>query len=284
MGLVKLADVPSWVTNNIIPKRAIYSIWSGAFSTGTCLNPADPFGILEDRDVLSVYVGSIYDYFGIRAKIPHPTVAKLNDLDGVQIEVRDFFRRLIKCEPRAIMSLYVAADAGISCSSEGSMILQNRDKFLSKMIYSGFGNFAKECFTRMQEEPGKNAWKGEERQAQFHKLGFDARWAAKGLLTLKVGAEILETRNVWVNRARRVGDAGIWKKIKAGSWNLSQVVLFGESLNRLMEKSLEVSALPETPTVMELDDLLIDIITHYTAAESVMRRHEILDRTMRGNE
>lgn len=255
--------------------RSILAGWGGSRAGGFYHSPEMKNGF-DDQDVLGVRIGQIEDYLGVRVKVPTPALIAMNDFQSTSFELKDFIHRLVQGEPRAFILLYAPLNHTFYISNEGAILRENRDLFLSRMIYQGFVTFAKECFRKMQEVPTSGGWMGMRRMGAYSKLGFDPTWAAKGLYTLQLGVEILETRNVWPDRTRAPKkDAELYHKIKDQGWNITQVLVMGEYLSNSINKAVVDSPLPDEPDLGRVEDITTDILSHYLAMEVSERRREV---------
>lgn len=244
--------------------------------TGTMM-PPEASGGSDDRDLLTVYVGSVPAYLGIQTRLIEPTNTHMNDLHGVSYEVKDFIHRLLRGEPRPLMFLFSLPTLRFSVSKEGALIEAKKEMFLSKRVYGAFLKEAKDCFIKMQTYPHHMTFKAAKRKEIFDRVGYDGNMAAKGLLLLNLGAEILATGECLTHRVLQRKDSELYRRIKRGDWGLPQFLSQAEHMTRVLHKAHQESKLKEEPGLFGAEDLLLKILTHYLAAEIVGMRRDLIN-------
>lgn len=124
----------------IFPENLILSGFRGSVSHGTYLPSTDPDSV-DDIDLMSTFLFPIDAYLGI--KQPKETVEKfVREWDTVSYEFRWFVRLLLKNNPNVLSLLFLRPEYYIDTHPYGQILIDNRDLFASKIVYSSFTKYA----------------------------------------------------------------------------------------------------------------------------------------------
>lgn len=93
------------------------------------------------------------------------------------------------------------------------------------------------------------------------KYGYDTKHAAHLIRLLRMGAEILSTGKVNVDRTSI--DAEELKAIRNGAWSYEKVEEYANSMDQALNKLYESSTLQKIPQINKIEELCIEIVKSY---------------------
>lgn len=234
-------------------KHIILSGYVGSKSHGTYVPNDDPNSI-DDKDVMGVMVLPKEYYLGLHEK--EQTERFVNEWDVVVYEIKKFVSLLIKNNPNVLGLLWLPDNLYIHRNKWGSMLIENRDIFLSKVCYKSFCGYAYSQLHRMEHLAFKG-YMGDKRKKLVEQHGYDTKNAAHLIRLLRMGIECLNEGTVNVFRH----DAEQLKAIKRGEWELNQVKEEADRLFKIMDTAYVNSKLPFRPDVEKAEKLLVEIIS-----------------------
>ena len=127
--------------------RPLYLVIRGSHAYGT--NVAT-----SDTDYAGVFIQSIDDIFGMKYK------EQINDdsNDTVIYEVRRFLQLLASNNPTVLELLNTPEDCVIYKDPAFDLILENREKFITKICANSFGGYAKQQISKAKGQNKKQNW------------------------------------------------------------------------------------------------------------------------------
>lgn len=212
--------------------------------------------VLDDIDVIGVFVATPENYIGLSKIETIDRVCVAEKYDFVMYEVRKYISLLLKSNPNVLSLLFLPQNLYITQSEWGLRLIENRKMFISKHLYKSFGGYAYGQLRRMTRASTDQAFQGKKRRERFEKFGYDCKNASHLIRLLKMGMEALVTGEINVVRH----DAKQLREIKAGEWSLAQVEIEAKRLYILMEEAFVKSELPAKPDFQGAERLLMDII------------------------
>lgn len=91
----------------------------------------------SDVDLRGVYVAPTRDILSLKSP---PEVVDRTKPDSTHYEVGKFMRLALKCNPNIIEMLYLTVYTQLTW--EGLLLIENRDKFLSKAVYDSYAGYS----------------------------------------------------------------------------------------------------------------------------------------------
>ncbi len=212
--------------------------------------------VIDDIDVVGVFISPITHYFGLTHFEHIERIGVVNKYDFALFEIRKYFNLLLKSNPNVLSLLWLPQNLYIVKSDWGKQIIENRQIFMSKILYKSFGGYAYGQLRRMKHSCTNQAHQGKKRRERFEKFGYDCKNAAHLIRLLRMGIEALTSGEI--NVARH--DAKQLREIKQGCWTLKQVESESERLQHLLDEAFVRCALPSKPNCEKAENLLIDIL------------------------
>lgn len=234
----------------------------GSLAHGMYIPPTDPLGT-DDIDLMAIVVGYYNVYLGLESYGSKGTKEIMRDeYDIVAYELKKFLRLLEQGNPNVLSLLWLEDSSIILATTAGKMLIEARDLFAGKHLYSSFTGYAHAQIERMthgEGSPGRG-FMGEKRKEIRAKFGYDTKNAAHAIRLLRMGVEFLETGQLLVNRATK--DAVELIEIKQGFWTLKQVTEEADRLFAEAKRALGVSKLPAKPDHEKVSMLCEEILRH----------------------
>lgn len=200
---------------------------------------------LDDKDVMGVFVPREDVVFGIRnmETIDRMWDEKLSQKrtiiwDYVYYSLPKYLRLILKQNPNVIMLMWLSEKHYIKRTKWGNLLIENRDKLLSKRCYQSFSGYAHGQLHRMTHH-GPTGRMGAKRKRLVEKFGYDVKNASHLIRLLKMGMETLLTGTMVVERP----DNNMLLDIKRGEWKLERVIKYADSLFERMDEALIKSPL-----------------------------------------
>lgn len=110
-----------------------------------------------------------------------------------------------------------------------------------------------------QKKGNNTGYLGDKRKQLVLEHGYDCKNAAHCIRLLRMGAEVLRTGTLVVNR-QKAGDAQELLDIKRGLWPLEKVKQHAEELFQQLKDTRETSVLPKEPNKTRANALTIEIL------------------------
>lgn len=256
--------VPRGITDNYPElNRSILSAYRGSIAHGMYVPSKDPTSV-DDKDVMYVIVPEIDFYFGYAPGFGSNKVfptngtreIKKDEWDIVAYEAKKFIGLLAQGNPNVLTMLWLEPNYYLNITEAGQMLIDNRDLFVGKHVYSSFTGYAYAQLHKMTHNSFQGHM-GEKRRSLVEKFGFDTKNAAHLIRLLRMGIEFLNEGQLHVQRE----DASQLLEIKKGEWPLDKIIEESNRLFRLAEQSYINCKLPNHPDYKKINSLSVGIIT-----------------------
>jgi len=212
--------------------------------------------IIDDIDICGVFISKPSHYFGLHQFEHIERIGVVDKYDFALFEIRKYFKLLLKSNPNVLSLLWLPQNLYIVQADWGHCLIENRQIFMSKVLYKSFGGYAYGQLKRMTHSCTSQAYQGARRKERFEKFGYDCKNAAHLIRLLRMGIEALTTGEINVTRH----DAKQLKEIKSGQWKLEQVETEANRLQILLDEAFVRSKLPNKPDYKKAEGILIDIL------------------------
>jgi len=229
--------------------------YRGSIAHGTYV-PQDNPDSIDDKDVMAVIIPPIecilgIDTFGNRGtkEIKH------EEWDVVTYTLQKYISLLVKNNPNVMSLLWLEDGDYIHVSSEGNILIDNRDIFVTKQAYHSFIGYAHGQAHRMTHMKFEG-YMGEKRKRLVEKHGYDTKNASHLIRLLRMGIEYLTDGRLYVKRK----DASQLLDIKRGEWKLENVQKEADRLFVLAEEAYVRSTLPVEPDRKKVNELCVEIM------------------------
>jgi len=248
---------PVWARNPIIAG------YRGSHAHGTFIPPDDPKGT-DDIDVFGVAVRNPDYYLGLDGYHPERkgtfnTAGETLDIETH--EIRKFCYLLIKGNPNVHSHLWCRPEHYFVVSRSGRILLDQRNVFMSRMLFVSFAGYADQQFKRM-EKFEKRGYMGTKREAIVKEHGFDIKNGAH-CLRLLYGAIYLAHHGklqVFLEEPAKT----IVMEVKRGLWSLEAIKRHADRLYHTFEVAKNQSKLPDQVDRDVINRILQDVIkTHW---------------------
>jgi predicted nucleotidyltransferase len=250
--------LPLWAE----PKNVMLMGIRGSHAHGTYIPPEHPLGI-DDVDVFVVTAQPCDYYLGLRSygggnkKWGHHFEKTSSDLDVVVYDIRKFGSLLMKGNPNVQNWLWSPEDCYIYKSPSTQGLFAYREAFISQRVLHSTAGYAKAQIYKMTHFE-RRGYMGRKRKELVAKYGFDQKNAAHCIRLLHVGINLAQGKGITV---RLEGEqAEEVKEIKRGKKRLLEIQARAEVLFNKFNALREKSTLPETPSMNECSDLIVDTI------------------------
>lgn len=231
--------------------------YRGSIAHGMYIPNSDPNSI-DDIDLMGICIPPVENYLGLKRFGSRGTQEiKVDEWDIVVYEVQKAVSLLAVGNPNILGMLWL--DEYVSLSTEGQMLVDNRELFSTKRVYHAFTGYAHGQLKRMTHFAFEG-YMGEKRKQIVERHGYDTKNAAHLVRLLRMGIEFMESGKMNVNRSGI--DADELLDIKRGKWSLEEVKLESERLFALSKEARDKSRLPEYPSSDKVNKLCVDMITH----------------------
>jgi len=248
------------IRNNYLINDSILIGYRGSIAHGMFVPNTDPNSI-DDKDVMAVVIPPIDNYLGLKqfgsrgTKEINPTI--INEWDIVTYELIKFIKLLVKSNPNVLSLLWLDEHHYIKKTKEGKLLIDSRNKFVSKQIYHSFTGYAYGQLKKMDHFVFEG-YMGQKRKALVEKYHFDTKNAAHCIRLLRMGIEFLNEGVLYVNRGSK--DSQQLLQIKRGEWSLKQVKKEAEYLFKRAESAYDNSKLPSQPDEEDINRLCVELI------------------------
>jgi predicted nucleotidyltransferase len=238
--------------------EAILIGWRGSIAHGMYTPQHDPNSI-DDKDILSVVIPPIENYFGL-SEWGSRGVKELmiDEWDCVGYELKKFVSLLCKGNPNVLGMLWLEREDYLLLTDIGKMLIENRKLFATRQAYHSFAGYAHGQAHRMTHG-AFDGYMGQKRKALVDKFGYDCKNAAHLIRLLRMGIEFMIEGELHVKRQ----DATRLLEIKHGEWTLEKVKIEADRLFALAEESYIRSTLPTDIDRDKINKLLVDIFMNH---------------------
>ncbi len=231
--------------------------YRGSVAHGMYIPNSDPNSI-DDIDLMGICIPPAENYLGLKRFGSRGTQEiKVDEWDIVVYEAQKAISLLAVGNPNILGMLWL--DEYVSLSTEGQMLVDNRELFSTKRVYHAFTGYAHGQLKRMTHFAFEG-YMGEKRKQIVERHGYDTKNAAHLVRLLRMGIEFMESGRMNVNRSGI--DADELLDIKRGKWSLEEVKLESDRLFALSRGARDNSKLPEYPDNDKVNQLCVDMIKY----------------------
>jgi predicted nucleotidyltransferase len=199
----------------------------------------------SDHDHLVVYAGDMSYYTGTRYLNDtgvSQRVDKKAGTDFTDYEVRRFLVQAAKGNPSALLVLFVHPAKFTTMTFAGSLLLANRDLFVTKMVGHAFAGCAFQEWNRYSENPDTRT-----------------KHAMSALRLLTCGSELLETGETYTDRTHV--DATFLRSVRAGELTHETLAYFYNCSQERMVRARAASTLCDSVDGDDLDALATMLVS-----------------------
>jgi len=249
------------INDELLTRLEPYTVlrgYRGSIAHGTY----EPDNGFDDKDVMGIYVPPEDVTFGIRnmETIERMWDEKLSQKrtitwDFVYYSVPKYLRLILKQNPNVIMMLWLSEKHYLKRTKLGELLIDNRNKLLSRECYKSFCGYAHGQIHRMTHHAPTGRM-GAKRKALVEKFGYDVKNASHCIRLLKMGLETLSTGEMEVERH----DHNMLLDIKRGEWKIDKVLDYADSLFLRMDEAYLMSPLPVNVDEVFVNELCMEII------------------------
>ena len=216
----------------------------------------------DDHDIMGIFVPPPDTVFGIRniecveRMIPEKLSEKRTRVyDIVYYSVQKYLNLIMKQNPNVICLLWLSPKHYIKRTKWGDLMIDNRERLLSKQCYHSFVGYAHGQLHRMTHHAA-NRDMGKKRKELVAKFGYDVKNAAHLIRLLKMGAEALVLGEMVVERP----DNNQLLEIKRGEWTLERVQKYADELFLNLDQAMIKSSLQNKVGEAFVNDLCVKIV------------------------
>ena len=238
--------------------------YRGSIAHNLYIPPSEPCST-DDTDYIGIFINDKDHYFGMKTH-DHEEIFEGKD-DIVLYELKKFARLLCKSNPNVISFLF-NDKALLKESIVGTMLLDKRDWFLTKEIYSSFKGYAQNQMSKMVKGAYKG-YMGEKRKKLVQKYGYDIKNASHLIRLLTMCLEVLSEgkMTVWQSGHQRE----YLLAIKKGQWAMEKVEREAKYLFQAIDEAYAVCPLPEKVNTDAVNELLVNMFEEYFYNEGIYR-------------
>lgn len=253
ISIMFLNDAINTYTSFDLYSHSIILGWRGSVSHGTYVPKH-----IDDKDIMGVIIPPKEYYLGLkRFGNKNTKEIKFKEWDIVFYEFKKYINLLLKSNPNVLALLWLKEEFYIHTNKYGKLLIENRDKFLSKKVYESFSGYAYAQLKKMTHF-SYAGYMGQKRKELVDKFGYDSKNASHSIRLLKMGIECLETGTINVYREK---DKNELLDIKHGKWSLEKIKEYADKLFIKMENALKITNLPDEPDYKAVEDIMMDILT-----------------------
>jgi len=228
----------------------------------------------DDKDVMGIFVPPENVVFGIERieNVERMVENKLSQKrtviwDIVYYSVPKYLNLLLKQNPNVLCLLWLDENHILKLTRWGRMLIDNREKLLSKQCYKSFGGYAHGQLHRMTHI-GPTGKLGSRRKELVKRFGYDVKNASHLIRLLKMGIEVLSTGEITVKRP----DNNMLLSIKRGEWKLEKVIKYADDLFKLLDEAFVKSPLPTRIDFKFVNNLCKNILMDFYGVEDLRMR------------
>lgn len=252
------------VIDEVLIKLQPYCILEG-YMGSIAHNTYEPTITFDDKDIMGIFIPPEDVVFGIRniETINRMWDEKLSQKksitwDVVYYSLKKYLILILKQNPNVIGLLWLDEKFYTKKTKLGQILVNNRNKLLSKQCYKSFSGYAYGQLHRMTHHAPTGKL-GEKRKKLITKFGYDTKNASHLIRLLKMGFETLLTGEMQVSRP----DNNMLLAIKRGEWKLTNVLSYADELFKKMEDALLKSTIQNKISESFVNDLCEDIIKRF---------------------
>jgi len=240
--------------------RAVLLGWNGSIVYGTNSD-------LSDRDIIGIIIPPANHYLWTRTLGNKNTLTIIkDDLDIVFYEFKKYLQLLLNSNPNIMSLLWLDPEHYIKKTSISDILIQNRDKFLSKLAYKAFVGYAHAQSQKMTK--GLNSkYYSSKRKPVIDRFDYDTKHASHLIRLLVMGIELMKTSELNVNR---VNDSQMLIDIKNGLWNLEKVNTYSQKLFKEIESAKDNSRLPDRPDYKFAEEFSVFVLREVVVSGRVL--------------
>jgi uncharacterized protein len=251
-----MKDMTPELKNELFPKNTILLGYRGSVAHNMYIPNTDPDSV-DDIDLMGAFMAPVDHYIGIK-KIKETQEKFIDKWDVVNYEFLKFVNLLIKSNPNVLSLLWLRDNHYIKRHKYGKLLIENRNLFVSRMIYQSYTGYAYGQLKKMVHFK-KEGYMGEKRKKLIEKYKYDTKNAAHCIRILKMGTEFLTTGELNIFRH----DAPLLLEIKRGLWTLEQVQSEAKRLFNLADEAYVRTTLPLKPDREGVNKLVKEIMLDY---------------------
>ena len=244
---------PVWARNPIL------SGYRGSHAHGTFIPPDHPKGT-DDIDLFGVVVRNPDYYLGLEGYQPERKgtfTCAGETIDIETHEVRKFCHLLMKGNPNVHQHLWLRPEHYFVITRPGRILIEHRDKFLSRRLFNSYAGYAYAQLKRM-EKFEKRGYMGTKREANVKEHGYDIKNAAHCLRLLYGAIHLARHQTIQVFLE---ADAAFHvKAVKRGEWCLDAVKRQAERLFHTFDTEKKGSRLPDRIDRAVIGPIVRDVI------------------------
>lgn len=263
---------PEWLISNC---HFLVTAGSHAYGCATNESDIDIFGFCTPKlNILFPHLDGHINNFGTPPqKFDRWNEAHIFDDDGREydfnvLNIVNFVELCRKNNPDMIDVLFAPRDCIRHSTSTGELIRNNRHKFLSKQVFYRYRGYAmSQLNAAIKENPiGK-------RKELKEKYGVDVKFLSHLYRLILECEQILKEGDVDLRK-----NAEQIKYVRNGQVTLNDArIWFGEK-EKVLEKLLQETKLPETPNEDEIKKLLLSALeNHYGSLDKIIKIPTIAD-------
>jgi predicted nucleotidyltransferase len=245
----------------LVPERTILCGYRGSVAHNMYVPNTDPDSI-DDIDLMGVFMAPKEHYIGI-SRVKETQEKWVKEYDTVNYEFMKFVHLLLKSNPNVMAMLWLRPNHYIHITEPGQILVDNKEKFVSKIAYKSFTGYAYSQLKRM-EKFAFNGYMGKKRKALVDKFGYDCKNAAHCIRLLRMGMEFLVSGELNVFR----DDAPMLLDIKRGKWSLEEVKAEAKRLFVLADEAYVKSSIPERPDRAGVEKIVKEIMMDYLTGDN----------------
>lgn len=250
-------NAPRFLKNNII-----YEVITGSHAYGTNVSESsdlDIYGVVIPlKEMVFPHLAGEIPGFGVQIKrfeqyIQHHLEHGVHSYDMTYTSIVKYFQLCMENNPNMVDTLFVPQECVTHMNRIGSLIRENRRRFLHKGSYHKFLGYAHSQLHKMASN------KREGKRAEIHdKFGFDVKFAMH-LVRLSYEAEqILSEEDLDLRR-----HSEHLKAIRRGDVPEQDIRLWFASKEKYLEELYRTSTLRHTPDQEFLKTLLLNCLEHH---------------------
>lgn len=151
--------------------------------------------------------------------------------------------------------LWIRREDYLLLTKAGEILIQNRNEFLSKRIYTALSGYVHNQVNKMKKNEF-HGYMGEKRKELVTRFGYDTKAAAHAVRLLKMGCELFRDGQVNVFRA---DDAVQLLEIKRGNWEIERVRAYCRDLEEEMRQYKNQSDIPDEVNMERINQIAVEI-------------------------
>lgn len=222
---------------------------SHSYGTSTPESDLDTMGVVIPFPSKDYYLGM--STFGNSDTVDYKT----DEIDSHYYEIRKFVQLALKANANVLPLLWLRPEDYIKVSLTGDVLINMRDRFVSKKIYHTFCGYAAAQQKRMLGETTGQL--GEKRKDLIRKYGYDTKFAFHTIRLLKMCKETLETGTLQVYREK---DRDFLLSIRNGKYSIKEILELVKDFEADCDAAFEITQLPDEPDYEAANRAVIDIV------------------------